>query len=743
MGCKLLFPVLSSAVLFFSAHAYGAAGAPRACIGTVKSIELPQPGDIFRNLPLDAGFAGQVQAVKKQLQQRGQLEPIVPMSEKMAEFRREYLAVLKADGNFREAIVRWMESQLRLKSLVTQRQVSLKEAKNEYDLVVIGSGVHGVIAVQAALAVKPNLKVLVIDGGDTAGATFRYAGDTFNINSSNRASGDGRPPLPGQGNINELPGLPVQVSDLSAVKYPTAGDLGSSLVVGLYSAVAKYPNVDILFGTQARSIVKDQGTFKYNLTARIAGNARNTGIAAQKVIVAGGLGTPQLPPGVARAVKRYPELVDARNIRARLPRVMTFEDVMRALNQSNNPRKYFENKKVAVVGTGDSANVFIEFLLGYAVRNGYAQSDAQVAGPKKIFWIGQDKRTCEEFISDIRSRYAQIGTGYRSSDPAGSPVLEGVPPKLASVEPKGNEKVELKLEEAVEGGKDVLDADIVIVATGFKGELAGLLKDLFSERLVQREDLVNDRVFLEKYFEFLEAATSTSPNQKTRVGRYAKNLDSLGRDRGGEPEVVIVGPSAGKLPKDSELVGIIQNTVSIFNNAPRTVAATQTVVRKTKPEAEPAEAALRIPLKADRPQVVEITGISETRNLGYAAQPYLVSVLRSVFAAVESKPVSNADRIVIEFSKSRDGIRISADEVVNLSGIARALVETREFFNLLNLVLQNNAGQSLFVELKQNPTFIETRDIKVTVDRRASRSQNGDVTVLENSSIALRGIEGN
>src|SRR6185295_6521094 len=104
-----------------------------------------------------------------------------------------------------------------------------------------------------------------------------------------------------------------------------------------------------------------------------------------------------------------------------------FEDVIRLLAQSEDPRKFFAGKTVAVVGTGDSANVFIEFLLGYASPTGYGFSDAQTEGPKSILWVGQSIQSCEDFIAQARSRYAQIGTGYRSSDPTATPVLKGNP----------------------------------------------------------------------------------------------------------------------------------------------------------------------------------------------------------------------------------------------------------------------------------------------------------------------------
>ena len=56
--------------------------------------------------------------------------------------------------------------------------------------------------------------------------------------------------MPGLGNINELPNLPIQVSDLTSVRYPEAADLGDALVANAYALLKTYKNVDILFETE-------------------------------------------------------------------------------------------------------------------------------------------------------------------------------------------------------------------------------------------------------------------------------------------------------------------------------------------------------------------------------------------------------------------------------------------------------------------------------------------------------------
>ena len=183
---------------------------------------------------------------------REQIEKTVPLTEKMKEFRARYLQFFTPAYTGREALVRSFEASLRVRSKAVEAKLANGDkSQRDYDLVITGTGVHGIIALHEALRVHPEAKILLIDEGDTAGATFRYGKDFYNINSSNRASNGRDLPLPGQGNLNELPGLPIQVSDMTAVKYPSANDLGSAIVTGLYAAAQGHPNIDVLFNSKA------------------------------------------------------------------------------------------------------------------------------------------------------------------------------------------------------------------------------------------------------------------------------------------------------------------------------------------------------------------------------------------------------------------------------------------------------------------------------------------------------------
>lgn len=700
--------------------------------------------EILKSIPTDPGLQTQVSQIREYLKRNGQLKKIIPMSDEMLEFRKQYLPFLKIDSAYREGIIRWMEGGLRLKSSLTEKvladpQTFLGRANAQYDFVVVGSGVHGTLAVAELLQKNPNYKILVIEASDTAAANFRYAGDTFSINSSNRASGTGSVPLPGQGNINELPGLPIQVSDISAVKYPSANDLGSSLVAGLYASVSRYKNVDIVFNTELLNASKKKISFDgastegFEITAKKEGLRKFPNIQAKKMIVASGLGTPTLPPGVKRSVTQFfPELVQTADITKTLPRVMTFEDVMRALAQSNNPRGYFANKTVAVVGTGDSANVFIEFMLGYATPGAYGFSSAQIRGPKRVFWIGQKRSTCEAYIADARSRYAQIGTGYRSSDPDALPIIEAIDDRLDSVAPVSETQALLKLQNTT----GQITADVVILATGFESQLRKVLAGVVNEG-TGATNAATDAEFLERGFDYLSGKTSVS-STVTRIARTPK-----GSANG---KLIIVGPGAGRLPQDEELVGIIQNTVSIFNNAPRTVSASRSITSGVKPLSGSRTNAIQLKLaRTNTSRIVEIGGMSETRLISNATTPYLSSVLTSVLSKIELPSSYRGDEFLIGFKLSPDGKKIqlfSLADNINLTPVAEALAETRDFFNLTYQVLAYNRNQGIYLKAIVEDGAIDLSSAKLSFDRAAS---TGDATVnpgtIQNSSIVLRGIQ--
>lgn len=681
-----------------------------------KNINRSFLSTVRNNLGLQALYK---QTIGKIVESR-QKKSVVPVSKQIQDFRDKYLPLLKMNDLYRESFIRYMEASMRIKSSFLKKSLENRTFIN-YDFVVIGSGVHGVVAVNSLLRENPNYKVLIIDKNDTGGATFRQSGETFRINSSNRASGP--LPLPGRGNINELPALPIQVSDISSSKYPSAGNLGDVLVAGLYAAVTQYANVDVLFRTKATETRLGDGKFPVRLKAEF--DESTVEVRAQKLINSTGLGSPKIPREVMDNLLEAPKLTKIPRSRSRLARVMTFEDVMRILSQDPNPRRFFEKKKVGVVGTGDSANVLIEFLLGYAPRLGYGLSDAQTAGAKRIFWIGQKQKTCEEFISDARSRYAQIGTGFRSSDPDKRAPLVGVPSRLMGVFPEsgmGKRRVVAKFED---GSGETLD--IVILATGYNNRLVDNYRSFIGDK-DSNSDLTT-KEFLENYTSFLEAKTRVSKNEKVRVATVIPAVK-----KAKDARIIGVGPGGGKFPRDTELVGIIQNFVSIFNNAPRTEAAVKLITKNVDPLASPNR-----PVTGSRkisPDLeIRISNFEPIRSLGDYTESYLKFTLMEIFKGAPFKKTSGEFSFDISLV-GKELILSSPEGFPNFVQTAKALAFSRDFFNTVRSLFMDTDFKKLSVDVK----FGDIKTVGLRFDFEASEIRGEEVINMDNGGVLLTPI---
>jgi hypothetical protein len=656
---------------------------------------------------------------------QGPLNPI-PLSARMQSFRDRNLGFLKL-SSVREPLLKSFEGFLRMRGQLTLDRMS-QDNKNygKYDLVIIGAGVHGLVALHSALKVNPKLKALVIDDGDTAGATFRYGKDVFSINSSNRASGEGTRALPGEGNINELPGFPIQVSDLTGVKYPSANDLGATLVSALYAAVREHPGVEVLFNTKAKGFETTPVDANMSESVIVSNSGREFRIDAQRMIVATGLGMPRLPPRVLQTLRNNPSLTSSQP--GKLPKVLTFEDVIRLIAESNDPMKFFNDKKIGVAGKGDSAYVFIEYLLGYAPASGYARSSAQTGKVRKISWIGQDKKTCEEFSAEIRSRYIGVSTGYRSSSPNIEAIFAPTANKLVDVREGKRGTVDAILE----NGENVAGLDYIVVATGFEGNLRALF-EAFQKN--PRQAARTDSRFLESNFEFLEQTTTINPSP-VKVGRQleGRNIFVLGTAAD-----LFVSESAKEAP-----AGIVQNFVGIFTNGPRVAAATRKIVAELEPLATETTLLKRDLGSVEEKQTFVITGVQETRYISEQTLPYLEATFKEALSMVQS---NSGKKIVLDLGITKEGdLRVKSQTEIDVSPLVKLLVESRDFFalskELLKLLPNENLrftadrSESNFNIARARATIIQSKIESETVDL-----ESGTSIVLQNPRIRLRGLE--
>ncbi len=167
-------------------------------------------------------------------------------------FTRIYLTPLMKNPRSRKILVETSNIFLRQRSRLIKRLL-IAETSNKTSIntitrlnyVVIGAGPNGLVF---SKELKRDFRVMNIDASDVVGSNFSKKGDSFVLNSSNRPDSPDGINLPGNGNLNNLPGLPLQIPDFVPGFFPKAGDLGDALTIN--AAAFRGNSKEILLNTE-------------------------------------------------------------------------------------------------------------------------------------------------------------------------------------------------------------------------------------------------------------------------------------------------------------------------------------------------------------------------------------------------------------------------------------------------------------------------------------------------------------
>lgn len=601
-------------------------------------------------------------------------EAPIKVARSLEKLRGELLAQVgpTVDRKTRETNVKLMESFLRAESFKNALQIKKGPKAINYDVVIVGMGPHAIFTLAGILKEKPDARVLILSKDDTAGATFRE-GYIFNINSSNKPSGKDGKPLPGLGNINELPNLPIQVSDLTSVRYPEAADLGDALVTNAYALLKTYKNVDLVFDSEISKSQFEALALSAESTSNFSvafadpvkqGRKMNREVTAKYVVTATGLGTPKK---IEEFIKSKEDLKRLRKIQKDgLATVLTFEEFVRLMGDTDRPWDLLKGKKIAVVAPGDSGNVTLEFLLGLAAQSAYGSSAVQEKVLKQIAWIGQPLDTCKAFLSKIRNRYSGISSGYKTSDNSVEPPLKAFPAKLSEIGVKAGLKADVVMDDG-----DVLTADLVILANGF------------DKLPINVEAQMSD----------LKAKTTVSENKQVLIAKTNAGKNFF-----------ITGPSV-RLPTENELKGVIQNFVSLFNNAPRSSATGRYIGRALKDQSSESKNEFDNEVKASQEiylHTVAIEGLQKFKGRDFARNSffgrinnfnisaYLKATFESVLAEFKWSQLGNGE-VKIKVKRIKEGFAVYTDGFES-SDVIAALSYNRDFFAPLLSVMSEKVS---------------------------------------------------
>lgn len=437
---------------------------------------------------------------------------------------------------------------------------TLDSPERFYDIVTIGMGPAETIGALTLNAIGSQARHLSIEPSHTVAPTFSWSGGVFSINSSNRADIYGQDVGPGSGNLNRIPNAPIQLPDLDAQNWPPAFRLGQTFQINR----ATVPG-DPLFGHQVISVQKSNSPTKpkYEVRLRELESVRELSVFSDHVVFTG-LGTPSIRSydlntlkSIAREWKvplgegddrvslqaKLKQSLEERAQRevpfpsaAPLPKVLTFTDFVRHAAHAKYPLGPFAGKRIAVIGFKDSGKVVTQFLDRIADASAYGDSSAQQGASAKIFAIGATAKDCEEYISNNRVRYALLAGGIKSRR------IEPINARLESIDSDGDQR-RLRLRTA-DGSEQVIDADFIILTTGFATSAPEILKPLGSAQAgIEGLPLVFENV----------------PGRGQRP---------VARQVPGE-EVWITGAGAELPIAGDNIAGVSDNSVSLFINGPR------------------------------------------------------------------------------------------------------------------------------------------------------------------------------
>ncbi|MET7396297.1 hypothetical protein ABZS66_22730 [Dactylosporangium sp. NPDC005572] len=258
----------------------------------------------------------------------------------------------------------------------TQQQHLLRSTSDDRE-VIIGSGFHA--AVYAAVRVLGGFpRPLVLERDSRAGGTFAMtARPTFYLNSRNRPGTAG---LAGDqsASLNYLPGALIQAANVSMLEYQTNADM--AFVIRL--ALAQF--ADVVTNASVVSVSPDGPGVGIELVDRAP-------LTAGRVIDARGVGD---PTDQAMATGTT---------------IVTFPQFMRRMGGMWPLRGL---RRVAVVGSGDSAKCAVESCLGIAPQPFMAA--AELDRVERIDWYADAlPTTCDVWQEAIRGRYQAIGRYLR------------------------------------------------------------------------------------------------------------------------------------------------------------------------------------------------------------------------------------------------------------------------------------------------------------------------------------------
>ena len=270
----------------------------------------------------------------------------------------------------------------------------------DFDVVVLGSGIHEQIFQNVLRTEGDPLRVLTLERGPVVSETTTFAGDRVNSNSSVRSStGNDMDTIPGFGNINNFPGGPLQLDAVTTQGLPPLGNFGKVATVNRSLS----PN-PVLFGWEATKIEQGGIDQPFKVTCQCQctkGRASKLMVLyARAVVDARGIGEPEMPRlDIKKVESDRPLDVEAdgllKNFRAAspsrrceaFPRIIHSKYFYECTSLLLEPYAPFAGRTVAVVGGGDSGKTIMEFLARVGPNSNAYGPGVIAQGSATTIWV--------------------------------------------------------------------------------------------------------------------------------------------------------------------------------------------------------------------------------------------------------------------------------------------------------------------------------------------------------------------
>ncbi len=509
---------------------------PLAPVEQILLSELADlvPGEAF--LPKLFGFPEGIERVLQQFRDSEAGRGVDPYS-------REELEEAMINPTFREKLLAAAEAHLQKQSLAFDRRHSA-DPEAILDLGIVGQGpAESIIQNYLAQNAYP-LSTSTHESGSRGAETFFSSGFVLNSSSKPTRTTSLRQVF-GEGNLNFLPGNPIQPNAISGAKNPPAEVLYGAITVGralVQNPVSYEDRVEAV-----RPVVLGSGKKVYVLRTE-------KGTYRRRAIIHTGRGAPIIPPikGLREAYERSRQ----EKTEYGFSQIMTYKDLQGFFRASDRPLDAFSGLRIGIIGGKDSGQGAALSIFGLFGETANKRSKRNIAPPSFAAIYNLPYDTCDAFEKATRVFYHPLGPLIRSKA-----ILPMDKAATFRMNPDGSFRLGTDKSSALSNNlvsrRQDRDLDVIIIATGYDSDLKQIYRAFWDK---ESQNLSTSALIASpRYFRNL---MGWEPSL-SRVVPIAKQLIN---QKGQLEDIFILGSLADDLVTTEEKDGQGANSVSLAAN---------------------------------------------------------------------------------------------------------------------------------------------------------------------------------